>query len=410
MVRGAFRTVELGLRLAAIMYAVGGGAPALAQPQLPTAPMTFADGHATLGGSLSATAAPDDTGYFNYTDYSLSLVRMVQVDVAGAVTASDHLTLLGVVRFQNVETPQVLGLYARIRPWTTRAFDIQVGRIPPTFGAFSRRAYTADNPLVGEPLGYQYLTSLRTDALPVSADELLRNRGRGWLSHFSVGNQYAEAGVPLASSSRWDTGVQVHADSTWVEGLAAVTVGTLSNPLVRDDNGSRQVIGRVALHAGPGLVAGVSVARGGFVASSAANAAAVGEGSLTQRALGADVEYSKGYWLIRGEVIWSEWTLPIRNLSPAESPLGARAVSVETRYKLRPGFYIAGRFDHLGFSEITGSTGRSSWDAPVTRAEAAAGYSLQRNLMAKLAYQYNWRDGGKVDELGLVTAQLLFWL
>ena len=79
-------------------------------------------------------------------------------------------------------------LYLRIRPWTTRDFDIQVGRVPPTFGAFARRTYANDNPLIGYPLAYQYLTSLRPDAVPANADELLRMRGRGWLSNYSLGD------------------------------------------------------------------------------------------------------------------------------------------------------------------------------------------------------------------------------
>src|SRR5437660_527842 len=62
------------------------------------------------------------------------------------------------------------------------AFDIQLGRVPPTFGAFPRRAYSTDNPFIGYPLAYQYLTSLRADALPANADELLQMRARGWLS------------------------------------------------------------------------------------------------------------------------------------------------------------------------------------------------------------------------------------
>ena len=68
---------------------------------------------------------------------------------------------------------------------------MQIGRIPPTFGAFTRRAYSRDNPLIGYPLAYQYLTSLRADAVPASADELLRMRGRGWLTEFSIGNRAA---------------------------------------------------------------------------------------------------------------------------------------------------------------------------------------------------------------------------
>ena len=54
-------------------------------------------------------------------------------------------------------------------------FDIQAGRIPPTFGAFGRHAYGTDNPVIGYPLAYQYLTSLRTDAVPETADDLLRD-------------------------------------------------------------------------------------------------------------------------------------------------------------------------------------------------------------------------------------------
>src|SRR5438445_5776950 len=48
---------------------------------------------------------------------------------------------------------------------TMKNFDVQIGRIPPTFGAFARRTYANDNPLIGYPLAYQYLTSLRADAL-----------------------------------------------------------------------------------------------------------------------------------------------------------------------------------------------------------------------------------------------------
>src|SRR5256886_9040457 len=68
-------------------------------------------------------------------------------------------------------------------------FDIQAGRVPPTFGAFARRAYVSDNFLIGYPLAYQYLTSLRPDAVPANADELLRSEerrvGKEWRSRWS---------------------------------------------------------------------------------------------------------------------------------------------------------------------------------------------------------------------------------
>ena len=69
----------------------------------------------------------------------------------------------------------------------TAPLDIQAGRIPPVFGAFARRTYGADNPLIGYPLAYQYLTSLRPDAVPATADDLLAMRARGWRASYPVG-------------------------------------------------------------------------------------------------------------------------------------------------------------------------------------------------------------------------------
>src|SRR5213075_574688 len=98
--------------------------------------------------------------------------------------AGDHVAVLGDVRSENAfedgfhaERPRAYALYVRIRPWPSRAVDIQAGRVPPTFGAFSRRTYATDNFLIGYPLAYQYLTSLRADSLPADADELLRMQG-----------------------------------------------------------------------------------------------------------------------------------------------------------------------------------------------------------------------------------------
>ena len=147
--------------------------------RLPSEPLVLGDGLLTVGGSLSATAGPVDSGFFNYTDYEDSTLRMLRVDLTASLRAGNHLSLLGDIRSQNAGAPKAYALYLRIRPWTRRRFDLQVGRVPPTFGAFPRRSYEADNPLIGYPLAYQYLTSLRADAVPASADELLSMRGRG---------------------------------------------------------------------------------------------------------------------------------------------------------------------------------------------------------------------------------------
>jgi hypothetical protein len=384
--------------------------PARAQT-IPAEPIVLGDGHVTLGGEVTWSIAPEDAGFFNYTDYEHSALRMLRLAVLASVKAGDHVALLAEVRSENGGQPEPYGLYLRIRPWTARAFDIQIGRVPPTFGAFPRRAYAADNPLIGYPLAYQYLTSIRTDAVPVSTDELVRMRGRGWLSSFSVGNLDQDRGVPLASAFRWDTGVQVHAGNDVIDATGSITGGTLSNPRPRDDNGGRQIAGRVTLHPVPGLIVGGSGARGAFVSQMAVRAA-LGETSMesfTQTAWGADVEYSRDYYLLRFETVVSDWTLPLSSAPSRKLPLRAIATWGEGRYKIRPGLYVAARLDHLGFSEVTTLLTSETWDAPVTRATLGGGYSIQRNLILKAEFQVNARDGGRVHHEHLGAAQLVFW-
>ena len=384
--------------------------PARAQT-IPAEPIVLGDGHVTLGGDVTWSIAPEDAGFFNYTDYEHSALRMLRLAVLASVKVGDHVALLAEVRSENGGRPEPYGLYLRIRPWTARAFDIQIGRVPPTFGAFPRRAYAADNPLIGYPLAYQYLTSIRTDAVPISTDELVRMRGRGWLSNFSVGNLGQDRGVPLANAFRWDTGVQVHAGIGVIDATGSITGGTLSNPRPRDDNGGRQIAGRVTLHPVPGLIVGGSGARGAFVSQMAVRAA-LGETSVegfTQTAWGADIEYSRDYYLLRFETVVSDWTLPLLSAPSSKLPLRAIATSAEGRYKVRPGLYVAARLDHLGFSEIATRLTSETWDAPVTRATLGGGYSIQRNLILKAEFQLNARDGGRVHRQNLGAAQLVFW-
>jgi len=390
---------------------------------LPSNPVSLAEGRLTIGGNISATfscagspvesagACADDTAFFNYSDYEHSALRMLLIDVSAALRATNHVSILGEVRSENAGQPEPYALYVRVRPWASRGFAIQAGRVPPTFGGFGRRVYPSDNLLVGYPLAYQYLTSLRPDALPSSADELLGQRGRGWLSRFGVGNPEPARGMPLVSAFRWDTGVQAHATSDRWEGAFSLTAGTQANPLVRDDNDGKQLSGRVSFRPTAALLLGASAARGAFITRDAAAAAGVGDdpGDYTQTAWGLDAEYSRDYYLVRFETIVSDWRVPMVQAPVIDDPLRAFSTSLEGRYRISPGFYAAARLDHIAFSKITGTNGPAPWDAPVTRVEIGGGYSLQRNLLLKGTLQHNNRDSGRNPSLLIGAAQVVFW-
>ncbi len=397
----------LPLTIIAAWLALAGSAAAQA---LPSEPVSVAGGRLVMGGDVAVTTAPSDPGFFNYTDYDHNTLREIRLGLTASVRANSRLAFLGELRTENFNHLSPFALYARIRPLPARRLDIQIGRIPPTFGAFTRRAYGNDNLLIGYPLAYQYLTSLRADAVPASPDELARMRGRGWLTNFSVGNPAAERGLPLVTAFNWDTGVQVSTGWRALEFTGAVTNGSASNPRVSDDNAGKQLALRAAVTPTVGLVIGSSFAQGAFLSRRVLNAINAGdEGQFVQRAHGIDAEYSRDHWMVRADAVLSQWQLPEFSAPQSHGRLRAAAGSVEGRYTFLPGAYAAARIERLTFNRIVTSRGATTWDAPVSRVEVGGGYYFQRNLVGRLSYQYNRRDGGRVTRDGLVAAQLLFW-
>ena len=229
-------------------------------------------------------------------------------------------------------------------------------------------------------------------------------RGRGWLSNFSVGNpargsrRAARQRVPLGHRrpgprrQRCDRGNRRRSPS-----------GTLSNPRPRDDNGGRQIAGRVALHPVPGLIVGGSGARGAFVSQIAVRAAL---GETDVRGLHADRVGRRRRVFARllsasGSKPWSATgRCRCRARPRASCRCGRSPRSAEGRYKMRPGLYAAAppRSSRLQRDRDRPRPSQT-WDAPVTRATVGGGYSIQRNLVLKAEFQLNTRDGGRVRTL-----------
>lgn len=374
---------------------------------LPGGPLTLGDGRVVISGDVAVSGAPDDLGFFNYSDYEHSALREMRVGVAAEVKVSRRLSLLGEVRTGQLSV-RPFSLFARIQPWPGRRVNVQVGRIPPTFGSYTRRAYSRDNPLIGYPMAYQYLTSLRTDSVPASADELVRMRGRGWLTVFSRGVTELDRGVPLVTIFSRDTGAQVNASWRALDTSVAVTLGSPASPKLDDGNDGVTLSTRAALTPAPGVVLGASFATGAFLRDDVGTLG-IRRGRGGQRVGGIDLELAGGRWLTRADIVVSEWRMPVINDPALTGPLRAVAAAVEVRRNLLPGFYVAARAERLSFNTVRTSSGPVSWDAAVTRLEAGVGLAVLHNLVARTTLQLNRRDGGRVRENLLPAAQLLFW-
>src|SRR5687768_1293821 len=129
-----------------------------------------------VGGEVTAIGgAREDTGFFNNTDYDINTTRMVRLRLFGEWHLTGTMSLVGELRSENAAALISASAYVRWRPRSGRLV-VQAGRIPPVFGAYPRRAYGRDNLTLAVPLAYQYLISLRPDAMPVGIDDVLAMR------------------------------------------------------------------------------------------------------------------------------------------------------------------------------------------------------------------------------------------
>jgi hypothetical protein len=365
-----------------------------------------------VGGEASASLAKRDRGFFNDQEYGQNTLRLFRLRLTTELALGAHAAVLGELRHTNDDEPRVYALYLRLRPWAAGPLDIQAGQLPPVFGSYPRRAYVADNPLIGEPLAYQYLTSLRADAAPGTVGDLIEQQGSGWLVRYPYGDPAAAPGLPLVSSLRWDTGVSARVELGPLEAAAALTQGSPSRPRVRDDNDGKGVAARIAWRPAAGWVVGASAARGRYVERGLERE--IGRGERVQRALGADAEYSRGHWIFRAEAVWASWDAPIV-FRARDTDLRAAAYMLEARLKVAPGLTVAARADRLVFGRLTTAipydgTHRPSWEAPVTRLEMGAAYALRRNVTLKGAFQHDRREGGDYGEHdSFLAGQVVLW-
>ena len=310
-----------------------------------------ADGRVTVGGDVSASFGSDDPGFFNYTDYEHSALRHAahRRDRRGeGRRRTSRCSARSAPRTSTPSQPvRALPAHpavddARLRhPGRPRAADLRRLR-----AAHLRHRQPADR--LSARLSVPHVAAARRAAgeRRRTAAECAAAAG---CASYSIGNptpdQRRAAGqrVPLGHGR---AGAR---DSRHRRARpAAVTPARVSNPLFTDDNDGRQLAGRVELRPLAGLILGASLARAAVRRPTPAARGAVGDGhdgEFTQTAWGGDVEYSRDYYLrARSKRSSASWRAAdgARAGRSTRAARRALATSLEGRYKLRPGLYVAG--------------------------------------------------------------------
>ncbi|TSA18162.1 hypothetical protein D4R75_11540 [bacterium] len=257
----------------------------------------------------------------------------------------------------------------RITDFAGLGFNVQMGKFDMPFGNLAERRFPTKNFLYGLPLIYEYRTSL--PAQVAGRVEVLNNRTKG------VGMRLLDFGI-------YDIGAMLYGDIGRLHYAIAGSNGTISSTSSRQLNQNQDFnkIVRLAYTPMMGLTVGASAAMGAYLADGGKPLPRDEGSNHYQQLIGeADFEFSRDRFLLNGEAVYSQWTVPFENEDTKLSVLGYYA---EAKYTWFPRFSTAARVSGLIFSKLNIGDASVRWDNNVLEVEAGIGYHIDRNTIIKI--------------------------
>ncbi len=339
-----------------------------------------------VGGILDIVArnrSADD--YSNKTFKQHSNFDFIRARLFFDAAVSERTTIFTQVLIDN-DRFHLYGAYARLSRIAGKNLNLHAGYIPNTVGLWGPRTYSDKNPLIGVPLVYIYHTALNPGSDQITKQQLLAHRGLGF-DHY---------GWPILYDACWNTGLDFFGAIGKFDWSIAALSGTLSAPSIQPEKDIPQFTSKLTYYASPALSISVSGFLGPYLneipvaepadagyGKSSLSAADVSPEDYLNYGGGLGVHFEVGYVDLYSEGFWTRWE------HPYFGNLDAYSGYVDLRYKLGPQWYVAGRAEAIGFSELDfgGSAGRLNWDYPLNRIEFGVGYRLDHSTTLKAVSQ-----------------------
>jgi hypothetical protein len=250
--------------------------------------------------------------------------------------------------------------------------NFQIGKFDMPFGNLDERRFPTENFLFGLPLIYEYRTSLPNTV--ITRADLLNNRGRG------IGMRLIDLGV-------YDIGAMVFGDLGDLHYALAVSNGTISSASGgQNDNKDFSKIVRLAYTPMMGLTLAAAGAMGAYLPNDGTPIPRTKAPEDYLQKIGeVDLEFSRGHFLLNGEVVYSEWMVPLENQDARLSVMGYYG---EAKYTWFPRFFTAARVSGLRFSQLDFSGVQRRWDYDVFEIEGGIGVHLDRNALVKVVRRH----------------------
>lgn len=281
---------------------------------------------------------------------------------------------------------QLYGAYVRLSKIANKSINVHAGIIPNPVGMWGPRTYSNKNPLVGVPLMYLYHTALAPGRYQTNNDQLLESRGNGFLKY----------GLPMMYDPCWNSGIEVFGTAGMIDWSIGALSGSISAPKIQREKDLPQMTAKVGVFFSPVFSLQFSGFAGPYLSDisdfetateyypkAAASYSAKGAEDYLNIGGGIGAHYDYGMLEIYGEAYIARWEHPIYD------KLDAYSAYIDTRYKLAPQWYLAGRVETIRFSEYDfgGSVGKQDWDYPLNRFELGVGYHIDEAVTLKLITQ-----------------------
>lgn len=260
--------------------------------------------------------------------------------------------------------------FAAIRLYlnSAKTWLLQAGVLGTPVGNVLPRRSSKYNPLIHLPLMYDYRTQLH-DEHAISAIDFLDNRSTG-------------AGLRVLNRGVYSPGVMLQV-TFWekMDWSAGFFNSPPSNPYMANENSRLNFSQRIGFRPFLGLNLGFSYSVGPYRPA----LESAPEKQILQTLYDLDFAFERGYWSLFGEMVFNQWDAPAKSNS-----FNVWGAYFEIKYKIRPGYFIAGRVATLVFQPFRFSAETEfRWDDNLSRYELGFGYYLARETLLKLLLQKN---------------------
>jgi len=298
-----------------------------------------------------------------------------------------------------VRNAQFYEYLLRWTPWENGTLNLQAGEFATSFGNWSKRRFSWDNPFVTAPTPYEQVLTISDANAPASPQGFLARRSlpankKAWVP-LIWGPSYTSGASAFGSAGQFDYAVEVKNAS--LSSRPASWSGFdqgWENPTVTS---------RLGWRPSAAWNIGLSGSGGAYLMPKAEPTLPPGTslGDFSQTTLGADVTWSRRRWIVWSELFLARFEVP--NVGHAEL-LGAYS---EVKYKITTHVWAATRMNVMLFGDVpNGVGGETQWDNNAWRLDLALGWRFNQHWQMKLQYSFGEEQDPGTEGNSLFAGQI----